>query len=128
MARHKQPLELAELKGAIKGNPQRYNGEAAKASTPLGNPPERMSEEGKACWFELSTYSLDGVMTGAHRHTLEMMSNLLAEYLDDPREFAIGKYTHLIGLFARFGLTPADQQKFTTDKPKDDDPYSNLEQ
>lgn len=128
MARHAQPREVAELKGAHKKDPQRYRGETPKANLPLGEAPDHMNGKAQSCWFELSTYALPGVLTGADRVMLEMASNLLAEYRVDPTEFSVGKYTHLIGLLARFGMSPADRQKLSVDKPKEDNPYENLEQ
>lgn len=128
MARHAQPREIAELKGADKRNPQRYRGEPVKSSVEVGHAPEHLSEHAKQIWFELETYSLPGVLTGADRFVVEMAAELMAEYREDRRGFAVGKYTHLIGLLARLGLSPSDRQKFTTDKPQTDNPFANLEQ
>ena len=126
MARHSQPREVAEIKGADKRNPQRYESEPPKSSLPLGDAPKHLSEAAQSCWFEISTYSVPGVMTGADRLMLEMASNLLAEYRTDPIGFAIGKYAHLIGLLARFGMSPADRQKLSIDKPKDENPFAGF--
>lgn len=115
MARHAQPRELAELKGAVKHDPQRYKGEAIKSEQPLGTAPEHLSEHAKAVWFEIEAHSLPGVLTGADRFVMEIASTLLAEYRIDPAEFAVGKYTHLVGILARLGLSPSDRQKFTKD-------------
>lgn len=126
MARHPQAREVAELKGATKHDPQRYRKEPPKAELTLGHAPEHMCEAAKKCWFEISTYAPKGVLTGAERIPLEALSNLLAEYREDPREFAVGKYTHLIGLLARFGMTPADRQKLGTEKPKDENAFDEF--
>jgi phage terminase small subunit len=128
MARHAQPREVARLKGADKKDPQRYRGEAPKRDMPLGNAPAQLSEDAAACWFELQSLALPGVMTGADRIMFEVASNLMAEYRRDPVEFAVGKYAHLIGLLARFGMSPADRQKLAVEKPKSDNPYADLTQ
>ena len=122
MAQHQQPRELAELKGADKKNPQRYTTTIPKSALPLGDPPVYMDEAGQACWFEISTLCIPGTMTGSDRFMLEIASNLLAEYRESPREFKAMKYTHLVGVLARFGLSPSDRNKLGVDKP---DPKAN---
>lgn len=126
MARHAQPREVAELKGAHKKDPQRYRGEVLKADKPIGQPYLRMRNEAKEVWKELTESIPPGVLTVADRQMFKVLCNLIAEYDDDPSEFAVGKYTHLIGLSARFGMTSSDRQKFITEKPKDVNPFSDL--
>lgn len=122
MARHKQPREVAELKGAHKKDPQRYNGDPPKSAMALGNAPEYMSDDAKAIWFELSTYALPGVLTGADRYIMEVTATLIAEFRRNPDEFAVGKHSVLAGHLARMGLSPADRQKLTpVDKKKGND-------
>lgn len=120
MARHPQPREMAELTGATAKDPQRYK-DSSKSELPLGPAPGYMTDEQKACWDELSFYAIPGVLTGADKQILEVVSNLLAEYRQEPKDFAIGKYTHLIGGLARLGMTPSDRRHIEVEKPKDDD-------
>ena len=121
MGHHQQPREVAELKGAPAKNPQRYRTTVPKSGLPLGKGPEHMSDEARACWLELSELAIPGTMTGADRITLEVLSELLADFRDDPRKFPIGKYAPLIGSLARFGMSPSDRNKLGVDKPKDDE-------
>lgn len=121
MARHAQPREIAELKGATSKDPQRYRGEVPKSEQPLGGAPSHMSGGGQACWFELSSYSIPGVLTVADRISLELASELLAQFRTDPLEYPTTKLAQLVGLLARFGMTPSDRQKLSIDKPKQDD-------
>jgi phage terminase small subunit len=123
MARHRQPRELAELKGATRNHPERYRKQPPAVEQPLGTAPAHMTDEAKACWFELESLAPTGVLRGADRVALETLSNLLAEYRKNPPEFAVGKYTHLIGMLARLGMTPADRQKLGTEKPKEENPF-----
>ena len=118
MARHAQPREVAAAKGAMRKHPERYRKEPPAVKYAVGDAPEHLSSAAKACWFEVATYAPVGVLKGADRVTLETLSNLLAEYREDPRGFAVGKYTHLIGCLARLGMTPADRQKLGTEKAK----------
>ncbi len=128
MARHAQARNVVELKGADKKNPQRYRGIVPESDLPLGLPPEHMSEEAQECWWEISHYSIPGVMTGADRLALEALSNYLAEYRDNPQEFAVGKMGHMIGLCARFGMSPADRNKLAIDKPNKKNPFESLDE
>ena len=127
MARHAQPRELAELKGAVSKDPQRYRNSVPKSELPVGEPPEHMSDGAKECWFEISAKSIPGVLTYADTLLLEVVSNLLHEYRQDPVEFAVGKYTHLIGTLARFGMSPSDRTKLGVDKPTEYNPYEHLD-
>ena len=120
MARHPQPREIAELKGATKHDPQRYRKQPPAVEQPLGTAPDHLTEAAKAVWFEVETYAPKGILKGADRIALEMLANLLSEYRNAPTEFAVGKYTHLIGCLARLGMTPADRQKLGVEKAKDE--------
>lgn len=117
MPRHEQPREIAALKGADKKNPQRYKSTPPKAKTPLGNYPKDRSTDPEACWFEISSFCIPGVLTGADRFMMEIASDLMAEYRKSPVEFPAAKYAHLIGVLARFGLSPTDRNKLGVDKP-----------
>lgn len=126
MARHKQPAEVAKFKGADRKNPQRYRDEAAKGEGEVGDAPIHLQGPARLAWKELCAQSLKGVLTGSDRIILEVTANLLAEYRANPTEFAVGKYTHLIGNLARLGLTPSDRQKFGLEKPKERDEFEDF--
>ena len=121
MARIAQPHELAVLKGANKKNPGRYGNLPPKSELPLGDAPSHMTKEAQKCWLELSSKAVEGVLTYADTIMLEVASNLLDEYRQNPVEFQIGKYTHLVGILARFGMSPSDRTKLGVEPPKDDE-------
>ena len=127
MARLHKPMEAHKLAGADKAHPERYRKEVPKSKLPLGEAPEYMAEDAKACWFEISSLTIPGVMTGADRFMLEIASSLLAEFRRDPVEFAGGKYTHLISCLARFGMSPSDRTKLGVDATKPDNEFDNLD-
>lgn len=114
---HKQPRELAELKGTTRTHPDRYRGEVPKSAKPLGQPPKHLSEEAKAAWFEIESYALPGVLTGAERMTMELLANFIVAYRANPAEFPANKYPPMISCLARLGMTPADRQKLAVTKP-----------
>lgn len=126
MARHAQPRKLAELKGATAKDPQRYKNNAIKSELPLGEPPEQMRGDSQECWREISAYSLKGVLTSSDRICLEIASELLSQFRIDPLEFSSTKMSQLVGLLARFGMTPTDRQKLNIEKPKEDDGFQVL--
>ena len=128
MARHAQPLEIARLKGADKKNPQRYKATAPKSKLPLGEYPAEFSNDPADCWFEISSLSVPGVLTASDRFVLEITAHLLAEYRTNRTDFAVGKYTHLVGCFARLGMSPTDRTKLGMDgADKEDNPYASLD-
>lgn len=126
MARHKQPAELAKLKGAEKKNPQRYRKEAPKTGKPLGKPPTDFPEDLTVAWKELEKCALPGVLTSSDRFVMEVAASLLAEFRTNRAEFKAAKYSHLIGCLARLGLTPADRQKLGTEKPQEGNPFDEF--
>lgn len=124
MARHAQPRQVAELKGADKKNPQRYRLEPPKTALPLGTAPEHMTDAAKAVWFELETYAPNGVLAGADRLMLETAAVLVAEFRANTAEFPAAKMGHMIGILARLGMSPADRQKLGTEKQAEDNPFN----
>lgn len=127
MARIAQPREKAELKGQHKRNPQRYKSTPPKSASPLGNAPDHMNEEAKAIWFELETFSIPGVLTQADRYFMEFACNLIQEYRKCPEEFTTSRFTPMYSALARLGMSPADRQKLAVEKPKDENPFANLD-
>lgn len=119
MPRHMQPREVAEAKGAVKHDPQRYRNEVPKSAMPIGTAPAHMTPAAKACWFEIESYAPIKVLSGADRIAVEMLANLLVEFRDDPRGFTAPKLGQMIRLLASLGMTPSDRQKLGTEKPKD---------
>lgn len=118
MGRIQQPRELAELKGAVKHDPQRYKADVPKNPSPVGQPPAHMGESAKAIWFELEAYALPGVLTASDRFMLEFIANFLVEYRSDPADFTAAKMGNLISCCARLGFSAADRQKLGVAKKK----------
>lgn len=126
MARHAQPRELAELKGATAKDPQRYRKQVPKSNLEVGKPPEHMTAESAECWWEILAKAIPGTITFADSIMLEITCDALAEYREAPREFNTTRLTALIGLLARFGFSPSDRTKLGIEKPDDDDDFGTL--
>jgi hypothetical protein len=131
MSRHQQPDEIARLKGADKKDPQRYRAEIPKSSRPLGSAPDHLGKQVEpdpaACWFELETYCIPGVLTGADRIAMEMLATLLAEYRADPAKFPSTKLNQLSVMLGRFGMTPSDRTKLGVEKSERHNAFDNLD-
>lgn len=123
MPRHKQPREVADLKGAARKHPERYRAEPPKVEAPIGNAPDWLTAEARLVWFELETYALPGVLTAADRLIMAALSELQAEFRANPREMPAARIGQMVGLMGRLGLSPADRQKLGTVKPQEGNPF-----
>jgi hypothetical protein len=66
------------------------------------------------------------VLTGADRIVMEALSELVAEFRDNPREMPAARIGHMIGLLGRLGMSPADRQKLGTEKQKEGNPFDEF--
>lgn len=117
MPRHTQPREIAELKGAVRHDPQRYARAEAKSDFPLGEMPSHLSPEAREVWFELETYAAKGVLTGGDRMIMATLCELFAEFKESPRDMAANRIGQMISCMGRLGLSPADRQKVGYQEP-----------
>lgn len=123
MPRHTQPREVAELKGATRKHPERYRKTPPAVDMPLGNAPDYFTADQKGVWFELETYAPRGVLTGADRVAMELLSVLLDEFRKNPVDIRVAKIGQMVSCLGRLGMTPADRQKLGTEKPKEENPF-----
>lgn len=128
MTRLPQPPEVVKLKNSARKHPERYRKKVPKSDLPLGHYPEDRATDPAGCWFELSSMCIPGVMTRSDRVMLEIASNLLAEYREEPVKFTSAKLKDLISCLARFGMSPSDRNKLGVDKPDPkDNPFAALD-
>jgi phage terminase small subunit len=130
MARHAEPVALALVKGSDTKNPARYR-DRAKAPKPaagIGVVPGHLSPGAAVVWIELAPTMVDGVLTVADRIAWEALCELVAEMRDVKRDFSGAKYSTLVSLLARFGMTPADRAKVsvTDDDDKPANPFAEF--
>ena len=122
----KNTAEIAKLSGQAKKNPKRHKANTApKSEFGIGSPPDRMMPAAKKVWVELVKYAPAGILGGSDRMHLEIICDLMAEYLDPPSYgFTTSKYNILLKGLSDLGLNPAARQKLGVvkpEKPKDDD-------
>lgn len=122
MARHPAPTNIAILKGADKKDPQRYRDrkKAATATAGIGDVPEYLTGGAAVVWAEVVPGMVEGVLTVTDRMAWAALCELEAERRESPREFSGAKYSTLVSLLARFGMTPADRARVTIDKGEDE--------
>ena len=126
MAQPRKPTETLELTGAFKKNPQRKR-TSPKSSEPIGDPPQTLSIQSQACWHELVGLAAPGVMTGADRIALEILSVLLAQFREDPMEFGPPRLLRMEQLLAKFGMTPADRSRIhEAAEEKEENPFAGF--
>lgn len=99
MPRHKNPLAIARLVGALRRNPGRYKEEAH--SGPLGDVPPHLDEGQRAAWRDLSKASPDGLLQRSDRMLVEIASCLLAEHRAAPQAAGAGRIGVYLQCIAR---------------------------
>ena len=123
MPRQKLTIEQAKLTGAFRRNPGRYKPKVIKAGSPVGGPPDHLTQGAKTAWKEIVEASTPGVLQAADRILIEITACLMDEFRSNPNEFKTGKHSNLIGCFTKLGLTPADRQRVqVADTIDPDDP------
>ena len=89
----------------------------------ISMPPEDLPETAKDVWKEFIGYMPAGVLRETDRAGYEAFCILQSEMRRDTKNFSINKWSLLINLIARFGMTPLDRKNAMTFKPaKNDDP------
>jgi hypothetical protein len=126
MARHKQPIEVAKLKGADKKNPQRYKKDIPKSNKPLGGVPDHLSIAAKTVWKELVDYAIPGTITQSDRIIFETAAVLIAQFRSNPKNMPTARITAMIGCVARLGLSPTDRNKLGVDKKPEENPFDEF--
>lgn len=113
MPARRLPTAVLEARGAFRKNPDRGRARESepKGTTPLGEPPARLSAKEKEAWEELAANTHEGVLCSADRFLLEMVARLLAESWEQRTSFPIRKINQLAALLGRLGMTPSDRSR-----------------
>lgn len=125
MPRHKQPLELAKLKGTAKQNPGRYQNRPPKSSFGIGASPKHLTKEVKKCWDEIVDLAPAGALGKSSRLIVEATAILL-EHIRNPGDQGIEnpKMAQFVRNLGLMHMTPVDQLKLGVTppaKPKEND-------
>jgi hypothetical protein len=98
-----------------------YRGDVPKSDLPFGEYPETRSTDPAVCWQEIAFECIPGVLTGADRIMMEIASDLLAEYREDPAEFTAARLRLMVSCFGKFGMSPSDRCNLGVVPPNPDD-------
>lgn len=109
MGRPATPLEAANRTGATRHDPERFAA-AAKVSTELGDHPEWFNPAQLQVWNEIIVEAIPGVITGADRKIVELVSVLMAEFRADTVKFTAVKHGKLLTYLAHLGMTPSGRR------------------
>ena len=118
MARTPQPLEIAQIKGSTRRNPQRYRDKVPKSDKELGDAPDFLSKDEKAIWNRIRENSVKGVLTINDELALETLCILQVEFRRQKGKFSAAKMTLLENLKTRFGLNPSARVQMGKKEPE----------
>lgn len=106
MARPRTPTAILEAKGAFDKNPQRGR---ARAGEPrprigIGDPPDDLPDDVRACWHDIVSCCAPGVLTCADRIAVLSTARLLAR--ENKGIISTGERGQLHRMLAEMGMTP----------------------
>lgn len=128
MARPRQPTQLHVVKNTGKKHPERMRDREDEPvpSAGIGPAPKHLSAQARKAWCQVVETVAPGVLGNSDRLSLEILSNLIAEYRKWKEEFPASRLTQLISLCGRFGLTPSDRSKISVPKGHGKNPFGGF--
>ena len=114
MAGKKKPTALL-VPDAFKKNPDRAR-DNEPVTPPLGDAPFHFNKKQRMIWDEIKGLAADGVLQQSDSLAIEDMCYLIEEKRDCPKAFQSAKYTILIKLYSKFGLTASDRASLEVPK------------
>lgn len=112
MARPRTPTNVLKLRGAFQKNPQRKRINEPKPVGEIG-PQAIGSTDPKEIWDELVSICAPNVLTVSDRMTLEIAVQYMSQFRKDPANYSNERVRILIGILAKFGMTPSDRAKLS---------------
>lgn len=124
MPRPRKPTETLELAGAFKKDPQRKRPIGPKSEAPLGEPPGYFADDEATVWAEVQNIVPPGVLTGADRFVVELLSRLVAKFR---RDWLTGaEMSQMTWCCSHLGMTPTDRSKITVQQEKEASPFDEF--
>lgn len=123
----KKPVELLEIKGSYKKDPQRKPKRLPKRRNELlGDPPEDFNEAELKCWAELS-YMTSHYTNVIDRWAAESACRLMAKFRDRTKDMDAARLGKLIQLLQVMGMTPVDRGRLQVSNEKaDENPFDEF--
>ena len=120
----RKPVEILELKGAYKKDPQRRRPPSPKSAKAIGDPPDHLDEAEKTIWFEIIGISAPGVLVSSDRLVLARLCQLERKVRErTARDTETGQHLKVLALL---GLTPADRSRIALTGKDDSNPYASF--
>jgi phage terminase small subunit len=79
MPAHRKPVEVLELMGAFRHNPNRRRLRSPKSDEPIGDPPAFLTPEQAKAWREIVAKAPAGVLPGADCFIMELTASFVAK-------------------------------------------------
>lgn len=116
MARPRTPTKILKLRGVESRNPGRLKAREGEPqeTRPLGDPPDSLTDAERVVWGELAENAVPGVLGKADRHSMELLSRLMAKFRAG--DLSGGERGHLIALLRHLGFTPGDRSRINVPK------------
>lgn len=121
IARPRKLTSQLEASGAFIKDPQRRRPPNMISNQPIGDPPEWLSDEECAIWFDLVADIPEGELTRPDRYALALLAQLQGRAQRD--ELTGVERGQLIKMFALFGMSPSDRSRVLA--PTKNDETSN---
>lgn len=122
------PLPTPNAVRVLQGNPGKRPLRPEPARTAAGvvlEPPAHLSAPVAAVWRELG--DVLGPLQPSDAPALEVLSNLVSEYRQDPPAMRVTRVAVLVQLLSRFGGTPSDRARLGVDeKPATVNPFEEF--
>ena len=122
MPRPRLAPQIARVTGADKRSPGRFKDRATPTSTPLGSPPDRLSEPVKAAWLDLAA-DLPW-LARSDRKMLELTAQLSVMAQEPGAPVAV--YAQLRLCLSSLAATPVDRSKIAVAADDDADPIAEF--
>lgn len=127
MARPRTPSNVLELRGSFQKNPQRKRLNEPKPVGVVGDFSIGSADPAKI-WDELVESCPRNVLTASDRMALEIAVEYMRQFRENPTSCPSDRVKTLIGLLARFGMTPSDRAKLSLPggETKEESPWAKF--
>ena len=120
----KKPTAVLEMSGAFTKNPQRRRTGEPDSGRGIGPAPGYLTAGQSAIWDEVVCELAPGLLKSSDRQVFAWLVTLIAEFRADPEGFGGRKWTAMLGMARRFGMSPVDRTRImlpaeTDGKPKE---------
>ncbi len=122
MPRNRTPSAVAKITGDTIKHPERHVDRADPPISPLGHPPEKLSEAEKEAWCDFA--DLMPWLGGSDRQIVWLASKLSVRTADP--DCPIGVFAQLRLCLSSMGGTPVDRSRVQWEQDENEDPANEF--